>query len=254
MPVKDAKSPSIHAGHRQRMRQRLLEHGERVFHTHELLEMLLYHVLPYKNTNEIARNLINRFSTIDGVFSASKDELCEVFGVGEKIAEAIMAISEIDLCRLSENSHGAVLLCDYYEAGRYICEYMKNFSSSATVCALLNSKMELMSICKLYDLDTSSAGVRADGFIDAAVRANAPLVIMAHNHPHGPLFLSEADMATTSLVRSGLEKVGVTLVEHYIISGNEFLGGINHVKTMFSQGSAMWRFVVSKEVFGAKRP
>lgn len=32
----------IHEGHRGRMRAKLLSHGQRIFDTYELLEMLLY--------------------------------------------------------------------------------------------------------------------------------------------------------------------------------------------------------------------
>ena len=41
----------IHKGHRQRMREKLFSHGSRVLQSYELLEMLLYYVIPYKNTN-----------------------------------------------------------------------------------------------------------------------------------------------------------------------------------------------------------
>ena len=41
----------VHSGHRQRMRDKFIRHGADVFDTHELLEMLLYYVIPYKDTN-----------------------------------------------------------------------------------------------------------------------------------------------------------------------------------------------------------
>ena len=45
----------IHLGHRQRMKDKLSNHGARIFDTYELLEMLLYNVIPYKDTNPIAK-------------------------------------------------------------------------------------------------------------------------------------------------------------------------------------------------------
>ena len=52
---------SLHTGHRQRMREKLLSYGSDVMQSHELLEMLLYYVIPYKNTNPIAKRLILEF-------------------------------------------------------------------------------------------------------------------------------------------------------------------------------------------------
>ena len=41
----------IHEGHRSRMLSKLSLYGQRIFDTYELLEMLLYRVIPYKDTN-----------------------------------------------------------------------------------------------------------------------------------------------------------------------------------------------------------
>ena len=62
---------SVHKGHRSRMKEKLLTFGERIFHTYELLEMLLYYVIPYRDTNPISKALLKRFSGIDGVLSAN---------------------------------------------------------------------------------------------------------------------------------------------------------------------------------------
>ena len=59
----------IHAGHRDRMRKKLVSFGSDIFNDHELLEMLLYSAIPCKNTNPIAIELIRRFSGLDGVLS-----------------------------------------------------------------------------------------------------------------------------------------------------------------------------------------
>ena len=50
-----------HEGHRQRMWQKYLEHGIGIFQEHELLEMLLFVLIPRVNTNVISHDLINRY-------------------------------------------------------------------------------------------------------------------------------------------------------------------------------------------------
>ena len=79
----------IHKGHRQRMRRKFADFGAIVFDTYELLEMLLYYTVPVRDTNPIAKMLLQRFGSLDGVLSASHEELREVDGVGEKTAEFI---------------------------------------------------------------------------------------------------------------------------------------------------------------------
>ena len=47
----------IHQGHRSRMRDKLTLHGQFIFDTYELLEMLLYQTIPYRDTNPIAKKV-----------------------------------------------------------------------------------------------------------------------------------------------------------------------------------------------------
>ena len=72
----------IHEGHRARMRTKLMESGERVFADHELLEVLLYYAIPRRDTNELAHRLLEQFGSLQGVLSASAQELACVKGVG----------------------------------------------------------------------------------------------------------------------------------------------------------------------------
>ena len=82
----------IYKGHRSRMRTKLLTHGQRIFDTYELLEMLLYIVVPYKDTKPIAKRLLALFGDLDGVFSASTEDLMQVNGIGERASEFISLV------------------------------------------------------------------------------------------------------------------------------------------------------------------
>ena len=53
-------SQSIHAGHRQRLKDKYLKCGADSLSDHELLEILLYYAIPQRNTNDIAHELIDR--------------------------------------------------------------------------------------------------------------------------------------------------------------------------------------------------
>ncbi len=59
---------------------------------HEVLEQLLFESIPRANTNEIGHRLIQKFGSVMDVLFASKEELCQVEGVGERTAEWIMEV------------------------------------------------------------------------------------------------------------------------------------------------------------------
>ena len=71
----------VHGGHRARMKEKLMLFGDQIFDDHELLEMLLYHAIPMRDTNPIAHRLLAVFGSVEGVFSATKEELMSVEGV-----------------------------------------------------------------------------------------------------------------------------------------------------------------------------
>ena len=243
--------PNIHAGHRGRMREKFLLYGRDVFHTHELLEMLLFHAVPCKNTNPLAKNLIARFSTLDGVLSATREELLTVDGVGPKIADMLMAVGKINVYNLpiavEKDKGSGRCFIDYTETGDFFAEYFEGKTSYETVLLLLNNKMECVGFEALYDTDYESAAIKPMPFIDAAMKCAASVAVVAHNHPYGPAFPSPGDIATNNMISDSLEKAGVLLAEHYVISGKSYVGFMNNLAAAFSQTSAVAKFFLSKE-------
>lgn len=72
-------SQADHGGHRERMRKRFKESGNfKGFSEHEILEMLLFYIVPRKNTNDIAHELIKKFGSLNSVLNASVEELSSV--------------------------------------------------------------------------------------------------------------------------------------------------------------------------------
>lgn len=83
---------SIHSGHRQRMRERFSVRGFLGYQPHEVLEQFLYDVIPRGDTNETAHLLLQKFGSLDGVFTAPREELLTVKGIGEKSADYILSL------------------------------------------------------------------------------------------------------------------------------------------------------------------
>ncbi len=109
----------IHAGHRARMRERFRSYGKESFASHELLEMLLYAVIPVRDTNETAIRLMRRFGSLDGVLSASQEALTSVSGVGERVAKFLFTVGRLDYPTVlglpdSEPSDGRKVLSDIF--------------------------------------------------------------------------------------------------------------------------------------------
>ncbi len=239
----------VHHGHRSRMRRKFSDFGARVFDTYELLEMLLYNTVPVKDTNPISKRLLAQFGSLDGVFSADAESLMKVEGVGKKTADMIVAVGEaLERCQSAfENATDSRTFYNYAELGEYLVEYYKGAKERSILLLSFDNNMKLIGIDEIYNnIDFESGAVTAKPFIDASIYRSASLVVIAHNHPFGPICPTEGDRETNYLVDGAFDHIGVLLVEHYVICGNDYLGFMSHMKTAFAQKPCLSKFFEGK--------
>ena len=214
----------IHKGHRARMKSKLQNHGARIFDTYELLEMLLYYAVPYKDTNPIAKRLLARFGSLEGVLDAEREELMSVDGIGEYCADFIRLARRVKLENDALEFTSPIIVFDNYRvAGEYVCLHFATTDSKICIL-LLDNGMRLIGVKDIPGDSFSSGGVKAKHFIDATLNSRATIVIIAHHNVHGPLFPTESDMATDKLIRTELSALGVVVAEHYVVCGKRYMG------------------------------
>ncbi len=233
----------IHKGHRSRMRSKLKQHGPRIFDTYELLEMLLYYCIPYKDTNPIAKRLLAAFGSLDGVLSAPPEELALVDGIGIKCAEFINRVGNIFAEENRSYEAAGKIFDDYYVVGDYLVDHFRENESK--ICIMLfDNAMRLIKLKDIPGHKFGSAAVRPKYFIDAVLETDASIAILAHVNEHGPLFPTESDMATGRMLREELRAIGVVIAEQYVICGNKYIGVKKDVITlgMSATGGALKRF------------
>ena len=92
MPEKD--NYNGHEGHRERLRNRLSVTEDDDIISHEMLEAMLFFVLPRVNTNPIAHRLLDGFGSVEKVLNASEAQLQDVEGIGKKTAKDIRKVIE----------------------------------------------------------------------------------------------------------------------------------------------------------------
>ena len=76
------KNNNMHAGHRERIRQRLINENLESFESHEILEFLLCYSISRQDVNALAHRLLDRFGNLESVLSASVEELSRTEGLG----------------------------------------------------------------------------------------------------------------------------------------------------------------------------
>lgn len=218
----------IYCGHRDRMRKRLVTFGTRSLESYELLEILLYHAIPRKNTHPTAKLLLARFKGLGGVFSASKEQLCKIEGIGSKTADFLVDAGRLIASDTETQGTEKTDLSDYEAAGNFFVEYFEESKSPEVCIACLDSQMRLLGVKTVFTLDLSSGGVQAKPLLNYALDMGASLVILAHNHVSASHFATDGDRETNKMLSAAFAEIGIILAESYVISGRFFNGFIKN--------------------------
>ena len=190
---------------------------------HKILEMLLFYVIPQGDTNITAHNLIEKFKTLNGVFSADFDELTAVSGVGENSAVLIKLISTIlNICS-SEKNEGISDFASTDDIGEYLLrEYLAiNTERLSVLC--IDAIGKKLSFNFVSEGDIASVGVSARDIVKLAVNSGASNIVLCHNHPGGFALPSKADGEVTQIIADTLRPIGIRLLDHIIIAGNDYI-------------------------------
>lgn len=90
------------------------------------------------------------------------------------------------------------------------------------VVVFLNARYELVGKKTVGIGTVDSVHILPRDIILSALDFNASFVIMAHNHPSGNLVPSQGDIDVTNRTKQALEIVGITLLDHLIITKKEW--------------------------------
>ncbi len=210
-----------HSGHRARMREKYLKSGLDVFAPHEILELMLYYAIPYKNTNDIAKNLISRFGSLDSVLDAPVDSLVEA-GLTENQAIYLKLFPDITRIyyRAKYDSDDGPI--DFDNLPDYISRRFIGLTSQERVLLILldvKGKEVFSGFINEGNFEATRLSVRS--IVRLAMNYGAVTAILAHNHPSGVALPSKDDINTTIYLREALSLVDVNLIDHFIVANEE---------------------------------
>ena len=212
----------LHDGHRQRLIQRFLEEDLDNFEPHNVLELLLFYAIPRKDTNELAHVLIDTFCSLNGVFDAPYEELVKVNGIGPNAAAMLKLVPSLTRTYYSSDARGMIL--DTSEkSGEYFLPYYIGQTEEVVRLACLDAGGKVISNQILHRGSANAAEVNIRKIVNIALRNNAMGVILAHNHPGGLPLPSEEDVATTKSIREALIPMGILLMDHIIVAGQDYV-------------------------------
>lgn len=207
-------------GHRQRLRERFLLGGGSNMPDYELLELLLTYTIPRRDVKPLAKELVKKFGSFAGVINASHEELLACDGIKEASATMIKVIAESVLRASWQNLQGSdEPVINNWES---MMDYCRSAMAYQTVeefrIIFLNVKLRVIGEEIQQRGTVNHVSVHPREVIKSAIARGASAIIMVHNHPSGDVTPSKPDIDITKMVKDAGAPVGITLLDHVIIS------------------------------------
>ena len=213
----------VHDGHRERMKQKLLEQGLDVFDDHNVLELLLFYSVPRKDTNPLAHELLNTFGSLEALFEAPAEELSKVNGIGESTVTLLKLIPEVSRRYAIDKNRFNNILDSTKKAGEYLAARYMYERDEVVYVICLDSKCKVLCCKELFRGVANSAEISIRKIAELALAKNATSVIISHNHTSGIALPSIEDEITTKKLKAALSSMGITLADHIIVADGDFI-------------------------------
>lgn len=205
------------AGHRQRLRRRLLSGGADALADYELLEFLLFSAIRQGDTKPIAKALIAHFGSFSNVLNADPHALSQVKGLGESSAAALYAVA----LAARRMARGVVeqqpVLGSWQALLDYLAIDMSYLKHERVRVLYLDTRNRLILDHLAAEGSIDEAAIHPREVIRKAFDIGATALILVHNHPSGDPEPSRADIAITSRIAEAGRLLGVTVHDHVIV-------------------------------------
>lgn len=213
---------NLHAGHRERLRKRFLEEGLDGFEDHQVLELLLFCVIPRGDTNPVAHLLMRRFGSLSAVLEADPKDIAGVEGIGDKAAAFLSMIPQIT----RKYFHDRVVrnrpqLNTSEDVSEYLIPLMAGRPEEVFYVLCLDTQCRVIYPALISEGTVKEAAVYPRHVVEEALRHRAASVILAHNHPAGTAKPSQQDHHLTLLLIQALGPLDIKVLDHIIVAGDQ---------------------------------
>lgn len=216
--INENKQSGLHDGHRDRVRNKIRQYGIESLEEHEVLEYILFHFIPRKDVNPLAHNLINEFGSLYNVLSAELSRLEKVPSLTKNAALFLSSFTSIYDIALISREKESVYLYNIRDMINYAAPRIANASYEKLLIVLLDINNKVIGEKIFTNKNNKSVVIKRQQIITSATDVHADKVIMAHNHPSGDFYPSDADIEEANNVREALAYIGINFVDSLILT------------------------------------
>ena len=182
----------------------------------------------------VSSRLLARFDGLAGLGRVSFAELCAERGLSEAKSSQLMAALELGRRFVSLAPQERAVINSPQDVANLLLAEMSVLDQEHLKVLLLNTRNEVLGIQEIYVGNVNSSVIRASEVFRPAVQANAPSIIVVHNHSSGDPAPSSQDVDITKELISAGKLLGIELLDHVVLgSANRFVS-LNEMRLAFT--------------------
>ena len=182
-----------------------------------MLELILFQALPRRDTKPIAKALLARFGSFSGVLAAPEERLCEIDGVGEKVA-LHLKLTKASAARFARDGVQDRPLLSSWQAVIDYCRAAMAFEEREQFRIIFLDKKNGLIADEIQQTGTvDHTPVYPREIVRRALELSATALILAHNHPSGDPAPSQADIDMTAKIVEIATPMGIVIHDHIIV-------------------------------------
>ncbi|WP_375330047.1 RadC family protein [Candidatus Tisiphia endosymbiont of Nemotelus uliginosus] len=208
-------------GHRQRLRQRIVTSAENLA-DYELLEMILFSVIPRKDVKPLAKELLTRFGSLADLINTDKEKLLNIKGTNDNLYINFVTMRELTNRMLKQKVINQNVISSWSILIDYLKATMGNMKTEQFRILFLNKKNVLIADEVLSQGTIDQATIYPREIIKRALFNEAGAITLVHNHPSGVSKPSNTDIKLTHKIVETCANVNISVHDHVIIAANEY--------------------------------
>lgn len=204
-------------GHRNRLRERFLKGGEKGIPDYELLELILFSVMPRVDVKPLAKKLLKECGSLPGLLQADIEKLKTIPGVGLSTIATLKAILEVSCRLIKEEASSEPIFQSWQGVIDYCRARMSHLKVEQFRLLFLNQKNKIIADEVQQHGTVNATPVYPREVVRRALELGASSLIMVHNHPSGDPTPSKADISITQRVINAGKELDIHVLDHLII-------------------------------------
>ena len=211
----------------ERPYEKLEIYGAKKLSNSELLAIIIKNGTKDESAISLAQKVLNigkqnKENDLRFLQNLSIQELCKIKGIGKVKAIQIIATFEIARRIMMPIDIQKIKIKNSQDVADLLMNELKYEKREIAKIILLDVKNTVQMMIDISFGGTNFAMLEPKDVLYEAVKAEAPKIIIVHNHPSGDPTPSKEDINITRRIKNSAEMLGIDLLDHIVIALKRF--------------------------------